>query len=87
MVQGQWKCAECEKEITEMPFQPKEGQEVYCRDCYASKRPPRRNFGERQMVKGNWECSKCKKEITELPFQPSGDGPLFCRDCYKAQRQ
>ncbi len=27
-------CAECGKE-TEVPFEPREGRPVYCRDCYA----------------------------------------------------
>lgn len=30
-------CSECKKEC-EVPFEPKEGKPVYCRDCY-SKRP------------------------------------------------
>ncbi|MDO8627768.1 MAG: hypothetical protein Q7K42_04840 [Candidatus Diapherotrites archaeon] len=30
-------CSECGKE-TQVPFQPKEGRPVYCRDCYQSKR-------------------------------------------------
>lgn len=87
MVQGQWQCAGCQKEITELPFQPREGQEVHCRDCYASKRPKRTSsFGQKPMVQGQWECSGCKKPITELPFKPSGDRPLYCRDCYRSQK-
>jgi len=31
-------CSECGVE-TEVPFQPKEGRPVYCRDCYRSKKP------------------------------------------------
>jgi len=38
MYQGNWKCASCGAEITELPFEPKEGQEIYCRDCYRSRR-------------------------------------------------
>lgn len=30
-------CSECGAEC-EVPFQPKEGRPVYCRDCYAKKR-------------------------------------------------
>lgn len=33
-------CAECGKE-TEVPFEPREGRPVYCRDCYAKTRPSR----------------------------------------------
>ncbi|MFZ5559592.1 MAG: CxxC-x17-CxxC domain-containing protein [Patescibacteria group bacterium] len=38
MYQGNWKCASCGTDITELPFEPKEGQEIYCRDCYRSQR-------------------------------------------------
>jgi len=33
-------CAECGKD-TEVPFQPREGRPVYCRECYAKVRPSR----------------------------------------------
>jgi CxxC-x17-CxxC domain-containing protein len=35
-------CSDCGKE-TEVPFKPTEGRQVYCRDCFAKHRPPRRN--------------------------------------------
>ena len=85
MIQGEWQCAECKKDITELPFQPAEDQEIFCRECYSAKGGNRR-FSDRQMVQGDWSCSECKKAITELPFQPSGDRPLFCKDCYRSQR-
>ncbi len=31
-------CSECGKEC-EVPFKPTEGKPVYCRDCYAKKKP------------------------------------------------
>ncbi|MBS3139832.1 DNA-directed RNA polymerase [Candidatus Woesearchaeota archaeon] len=31
-------CAECNAEC-EVPFKPREGKPVYCRDCYRNKRP------------------------------------------------
>ena len=34
-------CADCGNEC-EVPFKPKEDRPVYCRDCYAKHRPPRR---------------------------------------------
>ena len=34
-------CSECKKEC-EVPFKPTEGKPVYCRDCYAKMKPPRR---------------------------------------------
>ena len=33
-------CSECGKE-TEVPFEPREGRPVYCRDCYNTRRPRR----------------------------------------------
>src|SRR5579883_2766649 len=89
MVQGNWKCTDCGKEITELPFEPSEGKPVYCRDCWAKNRPPRTNNGfqgPRQMVQGNWKCTDCGKEITELPFEPSEGKPVYCRDCWAKNR-
>ncbi len=34
-------CSECKKEC-EVPFEPTPGKEVFCRDCWAKRRPPRR---------------------------------------------
>ena len=34
-------CADCGKE-DEVPFKPTEGRPVYCRECFAKRRPPRR---------------------------------------------
>jgi len=34
-------CSECGKEC-EVPFKPTEGRPVYCQECYAKRRPPRR---------------------------------------------
>jgi len=33
-------CSECKKEC-EVPFKPTDGKPVYCKDCYAKRRPPR----------------------------------------------
>jgi CxxC-x17-CxxC domain-containing protein len=33
-------CAQCGKS-TQVPFEPKEGRPVYCRDCYNTTRTPR----------------------------------------------
>lgn len=33
-------CAQCGK-TTEVPFQPRQGRPVYCRDCYSAVRPAR----------------------------------------------
>jgi len=37
-VPGNWKCAKCGVEITELPFDPRPGQEILCRDCYRSQK-------------------------------------------------
>ncbi len=34
-------CADCGKEC-EVPFKPDGSRPVYCRECYAKRRPPRR---------------------------------------------
>jgi len=41
MVKGSWKCADCGKEITELPFTPAEDRPIYCRDCWAKRRAER----------------------------------------------
>ncbi len=38
MYQGNWKCSDCGADITELPFEPKSDQEIFCRDCYRSRR-------------------------------------------------
>lgn len=94
MVQGSWTCAECGKEITELPFEPSGDRPVHCKDCWRTKRNQGGggNFGggdraPRQMHQGNWKCAECGTEITELPFEPSGDRPVHCRDCWRKKRE
>jgi len=41
MFQGNWKCSECGKEITELPFEPSPDRPIYCRDCWREKRSQR----------------------------------------------
>jgi len=43
MVKGNWKCAECGAEITELPFEPSPDRPIYCRDCWSKKRSERFN--------------------------------------------
>ena len=40
MFSGNWKCSECGKEITELPFQPDENRlnQLKCRDCHQKSR-------------------------------------------------
>ena len=43
MFKGNWKCSDCGKEITELPFEPAPDRPIYCRDCWAKRRTqPRR---------------------------------------------
>lgn len=95
MVKGSWKCAECGKEITELPFEPRPDSldSLKCRDCFKSSRPERgqgggrfhSDRGERKTYSGNWTCAECGTSITELPFMPdpSRVGALKCRDCHR----
>lgn len=41
MFKGDWKCADCGKEITELPFEPDQDRPIYCRDCWAKRRTRR----------------------------------------------
>ena len=41
MFQGDWICSECSQPINKLPFQPKEGQTLSCKDCYIKKRGSR----------------------------------------------
>jgi len=38
--QGNWKCAKCDKEITELPFDPDPNRlsELQCRDCHRQRK-------------------------------------------------
>lgn len=41
MYQGHWKCADCGKEITELPFKPDPDRPIYCRECWQKRRAQR----------------------------------------------
>jgi len=41
MYQGNWKCSECGKEITELPFEPSPDRPIFCKECWAKKRAER----------------------------------------------
>lgn len=41
MFQGNWKCADCGAEITELPFKPAEDRPIYCRECHQKRRQER----------------------------------------------
>ncbi|MCI0533467.1 hypothetical protein L0Y49_04585 [bacterium] len=88
MYQGDWKCSNCGKAITELPFQPspERADTLMCVDCYREQRGASRP--KKPMYQGNWACSECGKAITELPFQPSPDraSDLKCRDCFRRDR-
>ena len=41
MVEGNWKCSECNTDITQLPFEPAEDRPIFCRDCWKKKREDR----------------------------------------------
>lgn len=41
MIKGNWNCADCQKEITELPFEPSQDRPIYCRDCWSKRRTRR----------------------------------------------
>lgn len=84
MFQGDWSCSSCNKEIKELPFEPRETGNLLCRDCHASRREAQ---GEKQMFEGDWKCSSCGGSISKLPFQPRETGNLMCRDCFIKSKQ
>jgi len=38
MYQGHWKCADCGREITKLPFNPKPQRAVYCKECWLKRK-------------------------------------------------
>jgi len=86
-------CAKCKKEC-EVPFEPTEGKDVLCQECFRKSRPPRRSFGRdnrrsfnrepRQMHKAI--CSKCKKAC-EVPFKPTEGKEVLCQECFREKNQ
>ena len=81
------KCTQCGSDC-EVPFKPKEGRDVLCKECYGKKRKPRfdrnggnnRNFNrERKMHDA--VCGECKKDC-QVPFKPSGDKKVLCKECF-----
>ena len=38
MFKGNWKCAECGADITELPFEPSADRPIYCRDCHQKRK-------------------------------------------------
>ncbi len=42
MIEGNWKCSECQAEITKLPFEPAADRPIYCRDCWSKKRADRK---------------------------------------------
>ncbi len=38
MFKGNWKCADCGADITELPFEPSADRPIYCRECHQKRR-------------------------------------------------
>lgn len=41
MVKGDWECSDCKTKITELPFEPDPGRDIYCRDCWQKRKNQR----------------------------------------------
>ena len=81
-------CSKCNKEITELPFEPRNTDNLMCRDCHRENRPERsnRDRGERKMYEGDWTCADCGGAITSLPFEPRDTSNLKCKECFSSNR-
>jgi len=79
-------CSECGKEC-QVPFKPEKDKPVYCKECYAAKRPKRkfgfqrRTFGNGQREMHNAKCSACGIDC-QVPFKPREGGSVLCKECY-----
>lgn len=86
-VKGDWKCAGCGTSVTELPFEPTPGRDVFCGDCWKKNRDNRpRDDRPRRKFQGDWSCKDCGAKITELPFQPKDASSVLCVDCWKKNR-
>jgi CxxC-x17-CxxC domain-containing protein len=36
--EGNWKCADCGKDIVQLPFKPSDDRPVYCKECWEKRR-------------------------------------------------
>ncbi len=85
-VQGNWKCSGCGAAITELPFEPTPGRDVFCANCFKPRNNTKRPSFGRPKVRGEWKCAGCGKTILELPFRPNGSQPIYCTDCFRKDR-
>lgn len=72
-------CSVCGKRTT-VPFEPKEGRPVKCRDCFKNSRPFKKN--SRWKKEFDVKCAECGKDTT-VPFKPTQGKPVLCRDCFR----
>lgn len=74
-------CANC-GEPGEVPFEPDDGADLFCRSCYEE-------VGGQRTREETWEivCAECG-EPDEVPFEPDDDEELLCQSCYQeAERE
>ncbi len=88
MVNGNWKCSECSKKITVLPFTPQEDRlnTLKCLDCYKKGNNITQKQNDKKMFEGEWMCSRCGNTIRKLPFEPKSDKNLMCIECFKVSR-
>lgn len=80
-------CDRCGVEFR-VPFKPKPGRELLCRECLRASREEGRSSGEREHRHGEREggasyeiiCSHCGKPDT-VPFKPYEDSIVLCHEC------
>ena len=86
MFTGDWTCSECGASIKELPFEPRDTENLKCFDCHKKSRPQRNGRGDRKMYDNGgqgWTCVECGGHIDKLPFEPRDDSNLKCRDCFR----
>jgi CxxC-x17-CxxC domain-containing protein len=75
-------CSNCGTEC-EVPFEPTEGRDVKCKDCFRKNRPRKfgRNFKRKPLQMHDAKCTSCGKEC-QVPFKPREGASVLCKDCY-----
>ena len=70
-------CASCNTAITQLPFQPRPGQDVYCRDCHRNQQSFRSgggSGGSRYQGGGAQHTPRPLKDVSHLNIKCAGCG-------------
>jgi CxxC-x17-CxxC domain-containing protein len=90
-------CSGCGKPTT-VPFVPKSGRPIYCRDCYHARKAAPPVAASAGLTPAAVDTISCERKSTEVvcsgcgkpasvPFVPRVGRPVFCRDCYRTQKR